>query len=101
MKLVTVNRGKLFRDAVKGKLLARTSFEFDALWERQVETTDTWREVKVVNSTEECEDGKYNIRPFSFKSKSGMAYRYEGSDIITLHVHSNHIVELRYAEVKK
>ena len=91
---MTKNRGKLLRDARKGLLEARLDWGFDDMY-GEIKGDSEWKAVHVLTDRD-YKDGFYNMHEFDFKSKSGGAYASKDGKTITLHVHSNHIVELRY-----
>jgi len=98
-KMVTLRRDKLLRDALAGKLEARTGHHYESGMDYQ-EASKTWKTVALYGNNNEGDPSKYNMHRFDFQSNTGRAYAYEGdpSRVINLHVHSNYSVELRYKE---
>jgi len=95
----TVNRGYLKRQVQKGLFEAQTTFRFDSHYELQDEYVDKWIPARLSAGYGDFKEGYYNLTDFDFRTKSGCAYISSNiskdNDIISLHIHSNHIVALR------
>lgn len=106
----TLRRDKLMRDVAKGLYLAKSVFTHDAMNDSIEYGDGVWKLARirhpkfetytnqVGNTQSRCADpdlkpGHFNMDEFDFRSSSGSAWIENG--IVTLHVHSNCVYELK------